>query len=316
MARPEKVAEVIARLAGEAPESKYIRAYHGSPMPEHFDRFDARHIGSGEGNQTFAYGHYSAQDKNVGDTYRLNLSHRKLKDDFLDQLPEDADPEEVIRAISSFDPKQQRFLRALDKDDYLGYDYPSQAISAALRPDGLRQYQTGRDIAQELLDSRGNLGTGYELQIDVPESSLLDWDAPLAEQKPKLSRAWDAIREQWAREHSAALRAGVQSPVPVNAEDVLADMQHNPAYNGQSLWQMAVNAFGGKSLGAPPAADLLHEAGIPGVRYLDQKSRPAGQGTRNYVVFPGAEDQIRILRKYAVPGAIGAGAASGMQGEQ
>jgi hypothetical protein len=33
-------------------------------------------------------------------------------------------------------------------------------------------------------------------------------------------------------------------------------------------------------------------------------------------MFPGTEDSIRILRKYAVPGAIGAGAASGMQGEQ
>jgi hypothetical protein len=54
----------------------------------------------------------------------------------------------------------------------------------------------------------------------------------------------------------------------------------------------------------------LLEQGVPGIRYLDGGSRRAGQGTRNYVMFPGTEDQIRILRKYAVPGAIGAGAAS------
>jgi hypothetical protein len=41
----------------------------------------------------------------------------------------------------------------------------------------------------------------------------------------------------------------------------------------------------------------LLRAGIPGVKYLDGVSRTQGAGSRNYVVFPGAEDQIRILRK-------------------
>lgn len=52
------------------------------------------------------------------------------------------------------------------------------------------------------------------------------------------------------------------------------------------------------------------EAGIPGLRYLDRGSRSLGEGTRNYVIFPGAEDSIRILRKYAIPGAVGTGVAS------
>ena len=34
------------------------------------------------------------------------------------------------------------------------------------------------------------------------------------------------------------------------------------------------------------SSDLhLRELGIPGIRYLDQGSRGAGQGTHNYVVF-------------------------------
>jgi hypothetical protein len=48
----------------------------------------------------------------------------------------------------------------------------------------------------------------------------------------------------------------------------------------------------------PAGAAELRDAGIPGLKYLDGVSRSAGSGSRNYVMFPGTEDQIRILRKY------------------
>jgi hypothetical protein len=57
-------------------------------------------------------------------------------------------------------------------------------------------------------------------------------------------------------------------------------------------------------------AQALLEAGIPGIRYLDGQSRSAGQGTRNYVMFPGTEDRIRILRKYGLLAPMALPAAS------
>ena len=45
----------------------------------------------------------------------------------------------------------------------------------------------------------------------------------------------------------------------------------------------------------------LRTAGIPGIRYLDGGSRGAGQGTRNYVVFPGEESLLKILERNGVP---------------
>lgn len=285
-----------------------IRAFHGSPLPYHFDRFDSTKIGTGEGAQSFAFGHYSAQRQPVADDYRRKLSARKLSEDFLDKLPEDADADDVLNELAyaangnnSFDQRQQRFLHALHNNDWLGFEYPSQGINQAMRPGGLRGY----DVDDGLVDARKNLGTGYELEIQVPENSLLDWDAPLVGQRDNLQKVWNAMRDQWSRENAAAVRAGLRSPVPVNAEDMLTDMQRNPVYTGQSLWHTAASSFGKRT-----AADLLHDAGIPGVRYLDQGSRSAGEGTRNYVIFPGAEDQIRILRKYGLLAPVAAGAAS------
>jgi hypothetical protein len=40
------------------------------------------------------------------------------------------------------------------------------------------------------------------------------------------------------------------------------------------------------------------EAGIPGIKYLDQGSRTAGDGSRNYVVFD--DKLIDIIKKYGL----------------
>jgi hypothetical protein len=45
----------------------------------------------------------------------------------------------------------------------------------------------------------------------------------------------------------------------------------------------------------PLAADLFRQAGIPGIRYLDGGSRGTGQGTSNFVVFPGEEKALKML---------------------
>src|SRR5690606_30143747 len=45
--------------------------------------------------------------------------------------------------------------------------------------------------------------------------------------------------------------------------------------------------------------DVLRKAGIPGIKYLDQGSRDAGEGTRNYVVFD--DSLIEIVAKDGKP---------------
>lgn len=41
--------------------------------------------------------------------------------------------------------------------------------------------------------------------------------------------------------------------------------------------------------------------GIPGIRYLDGGSRADGQGTYNYVIFPGEEGMLRITERNGQP---------------
>lgn len=54
-----------------------------------------------------------------------------------------------------------------------------------------------------------------------------------------------------------------------------------------------------KRRGSPEnASSMFKEQGIPGIRYLDQGSRnPGGSNTSNFVVFPGNEDLLTILKR-------------------
>ena len=68
--------------------------------------------------------------------------------------------------------------------------------------------------------------------------------------------------------------------------------------DGKGLQRMAIGYAADKGLGgASGAADVLRQAGIPGIRYLDGGSRTAGQGSSNYVVFPGNESLLTILER-------------------
>ena len=281
-----------------------IRAYHGSPRPEHFDQFDSKFLGSGQGAATYAHGHYSAQNPTVADDYRRSLSHGKLREDFLLQLDQEAEPDEVMAAVSAFDPRQQRFLRAMNDNDWLGFDYPSQAISQSLRRDGM----AGFDVSEELADAAKNLGTGYELEINVPEQELLDWDAGLFGQSPAVRQALEeaAARVGNPAEHKFFQLGGHRDP-DLSASWNKHELVGGGKRQGQDLWRALASMEGPES-----ASKRLRAAGVPGVRYLDSGSRgtPA-TGTRNYVMFPGTEDAIRILRKYGwvIPATLAADAA-------
>lgn len=56
----------------------------------------------------------------------------EVKNRFLELLPEDAGIDEVMEELGRFSTQQRNFIKALDRDNWLGFDSPAQAISAAL----------------------------------------------------------------------------------------------------------------------------------------------------------------------------------------
>ena len=298
--------------AGDAVRN-VIRAYHGSPYD--FDKFNAAKIGKGEGAQVYGHGLYFAGNEAVANQYRKQLAGEPLPMD----LAIDGSP--VFR-------RDWQNLPPLHKDgtNYLmsrlrnySDDYASEALSEIQKdlpglldnaksapPVGVdgdqwyrERYTRERRIrelqgAMELLRDRKvtvlpsqRPGHTYEVELGHPEESLLDWDAPLGKQPP-------AVAEMLKNRLGGGYFSMIGEPG-----------------DGRRMWHHFVDSYG-----PPKAAQRMVDAGIPGVRYLDQGSRSAGEGTRNYVMFPGTEDSIRILRKYGLMAPVAAGAAASSANEQ
>ena len=185
------------------------------------------------------------------------------------------------------------FLAALKAEDYLGFDSASQAV-AAMRshPDWQQRWDVqdpGR--LRAAFDAHeqakyGGQGHMYEVNIDADPEHMLDWDAPLSEQHPVVKR--------YFFDEQGNGGPGI-TPETTGAE------AHRLISRGQ---EAAVSAS-------------MRDAGIPGIRYLDQGSRGKGEGTSNFVIFD--PKNIEILRKYGIGGLIAGGgvaAATGGQDQQ
>jgi hypothetical protein len=131
-----------------------------------------------------------------------------------------------------------------------------------------------RDFLAAVKDNIAAAQGGALYKVDLPDEAvarMLDWDKPLSQQA-------EAVRD-------ALNRAGRQ-PGPLGMDRVVDDMRG-------SDWGKLVNTSEGTA--------ALRQAGIPGIRYLDGGSRGAGQGSSNFVVFPGEESLLTILERNGVP---------------
>lgn len=79
------------------------------------------------------------------------LIYEEFRDSFLDKMPEDASIDEVMDNLDQFTPQEQSLLKAFDRDSWLGFDYPSQAISAAMSgTDSINQFDPSPGLKNAL----------------------------------------------------------------------------------------------------------------------------------------------------------------------
>jgi hypothetical protein len=310
-----------AENAGDAAPG--IRAYHGSPHD--FDRFDISKIGTGEGAQAYGHGLYFAEAEDTAKAYRDGLAGADV---FIGGRP----VPHGSKAYNIFEESGRDLKKARKKAEgraAIARENHEQAVALAKRksleeflPQSEREYYAALpeqmkqrlDEAEEtarLLRMRGD-GSGvmtkprghmYEVNIRANPDDFLDWDKPLNAQPQKVRDVFNRV----ARDPSHALAKVDESMRPSYLLPALRDQM------GGIDWPIdATPDVRAQFRGAADAkvSGTLREAGIPGIKYLDQRSRAAGEGSRNYVVFD--DKLIDILRKYGLAGLLaGMGAFGG-----
>ncbi len=239
-----------------------MTVYHGSPHK--FDAFDLSKIGTGEGAQAYGHGLYFAENANVAGQYQKQLAGD------LFQLPDG----------SHFDPTTLEHLnvRAGLRKSNGNVD---EAISKAkqLIANGSAAPEAARDLAKlEQIKAAGGLSPakGSLYHVDIPDdeiAKMLDWDKPLRQQPESVRKAI----EGWVEPEAFAelLKRGT---------------------TGKQLYNMAPAPNAANMNEAQKmASEHLRSIGIPGIKYLDEGSRRAGEGTRNLVLF---DDKLaKVLKR-------------------
>lgn len=185
------------------------RAFHGSPHI--FEEFSTDHIGTGEGAQAHGWGLYFAADRDVAERYRNVLTDRSASiNSVLDELDSSEvdvfsryidldDYETFSREIErgAFSPKTNELLRALEENDWLGYDSPVRAIRQALSPFLSNYEHTARlDRAVEAFDAEGRV-----FEVDIPnEDVLLNEDLSFKDQPQKVKAAVEKVFDKYKKE--------------------------------------------------------------------------------------------------------------------
>jgi hypothetical protein len=122
-------------------------------------------------------------------------------------------------------------------------------------------------------------GALLEVHILPEEHELLDWD----------SRVGEHPREVIDKLEASKLLPNY-NPMQLRGEELYS---HLVGENMQKAVDSGLMGQSAKYEAKRLASAALHEAGIPGIRYLDAGSRAAGEGTSNYVIFH--PDNLRII---------------------
>lgn len=134
-------------------------------------------------------------------------------------------------------------------------------------------------------DTSAYPGRMYEVNINADPAHFLDWDKPLSQQSELVRNTV----QPYIDKDLQSLRHSRLSGQEIND---LRDALENKTMTGREIYH--------RQMSLPKTTEELRAAGIPGIKYLDQGSRTAGEGSRNYVVFD--DKLIDILRKYGLAG--------------
>lgn len=259
-----------------------IRAYHGSPHD--FDAFSLDKIGTGEGAQAYGHGLYFAESPGVAQSYRDALAPGQamtLNGTPVTDLPPayrrvaqwientGAHPEDIAKI------SDQRAAKAIQEGKDLGLEDAAEAYAS----DHVETAKAARDLAAkgEWKVGRAPNGKMYEVQINADPEHFLDWDKPVSELPDEIKQKLGTL-------------AGSHGHETVGT--ALGRAYRHEMFAGDLI---------GKDRATPIELTAgLRDAGIPGIKYLDQGSRASGEGSRNYVVFD--DKLIDIIRKYGMAG--------------
>ncbi len=247
---------------GEAKDIKAsIDVWHGSP--HEFEAFSMEKIGTGEGAQSYGHGLYYGEARGTGESYTGNFRNRGR---YI------VNGKEVsTQGVGSWDNVATPELAAAYAMEQAGDNVKDATMILAGQITHNPSLKDFNSKAASLLEntkpvSKGNL---YRVRINADKEQFLDWDKPFSKQSPKVQEAIRKLVETDPLLKDRIERLGdvFDEGEGLHGEDIYSHLVHTKGNVEPG------SAAAGIGLGKEAASQALREAGIPGIKYLDQGSR-------------------------------------------
>lgn len=254
----------IAKAATDAIAG--IKAFHSSPHD--IDKFDLAKVGTGQGAQSFGHGIYLAEHPEVSG------QGGQYWKEFMRKFP--AQEQDAARFLS--DAKFNREAAAQKARALLE---SHGQFTEGRSPDQLESLMAARArLEQTVRMLEGDKPVGprtYEVNFRAKPEELLDWDKPIAGQE-----AWKRIDPK--------VRSAIDDAMDTRGMNVMSDVPD--AYKGSELYKALTHHdvhevlpaelpgsswYTGNTTEPQHVSAYLRSLDIPGIRYLDQGSRPRAQ---------------------------------------
>ena len=144
------------------------------------------------------------------------------------------------------------------------------------------------DAAYSAIDAlnSGKVKAPNVYKVDLPDehiANMLNWDEPMSAQTPFVQ---DAMQRAGGQFDPSQTGADAWKRMWLDTRVAAAQAQDRAALQGARA----------------TTSQVMSDAGIPGIKYLDQFSRYGDdQRTRNFVVFPGNTGILNILDRNGIP---------------
>lgn len=270
--------------------------YHGTGA--RFEKFADEAIGSGQGAQSYGWGHYVAGAKPTAEQYQRDIGGQPYWTYH--------DPEVGVASLdnhlSGMDWEKKLPGAQWDTESLAKYNAlsklrqtitPNQAMTSERFPQLIEQIRKESPMAGDWLEKNQDKialkEPGHLLEVHVlpEEHEMLDWDHSLLEHPVEVHDKLKSLyKNKFGEENSSVL-----SPL-ASGETIYRDVARKAADADPTFRKIGIRED------QELASKTLHEAGIPGIKYLDALSRnqidPEKQ-TRNYVIFH--PDNLRITAR-------------------
>ena len=258
-----KVMNAVDDAMRQGLEADGVRVFHGSP--HEFNQFDISKVGTGQGAQSYGHGLYFAQNPATAEQYAAELARIKIGG-------------KQMKFQEAYDLLRKEVPEAKDLSGKELHEMLNYIVNSKIANKPPVNFHPAGSIEAKAFDAFSAKVQAAEnlYTAKIPEgtvSKMLDWDKPLSEQAPEVQKAVNAALDTIGNQYPGGLEAASKSLPWLRGP--------REAMRGEDIYRALSGGVGTSEQASQKLANL----GIPGIKYLDQGSRIAGQGTRNFVVF-------------------------------